>query len=145
MYTNSNLNKPTIKIEHSKLERYDEDSAYKSKCPACNNGILLIHRDDKSFSIQRNDMCTNCGQKFYYTDQEINGEKFIIPYPMFELYGPPCEVPGCYGVLVDTVSIKTKRFFRKCATCGAEHYKLNESIGWTVRTIEKVFNGDKVN
>jgi predicted RNA-binding Zn-ribbon protein involved in translation (DUF1610 family) len=102
----TNLDKPVIKVSHAELERWSEDS-YKSKCPACEDGILLIYRDERTFALQRQDRCISCGQQFYYTDPEINGEKFKVPYPMFELFGPPCEVPGCKGVLVDTIHLKT--------------------------------------
>lgn len=143
-----NINKTMIRISHAELERWD-DGPYKSKCPACEEGILLIHRDEKSFTLERQDRCISCGQKFYYTDAEVNGEAFVdrVPFPLFELYGPPCQAPGCKGVLVDTIHLKTQVFCRKCATCGEEFYQMpvREAVGWAVRTIKRVFNGEKDN
>ena len=142
----NNINKPEIKIAHSELERWD-DGPYKSKCPACEDGILLVHRDENTLALQRHDRCISCGQQFFYTDSEIWKERFKVPYPMFELVGPPCEVPGCKGVLVDTIHLKTQMFFKKCATCGHEHYKMpvREAMGWAVRTIKRAINGEKQN
>jgi hypothetical protein len=142
----SNLNKPEIQISHAELERWDAD-LYKSKCPACEDGILLIRRDEKTFAIQRQDRCISCGQQFYYTDLEINGERFNVPFPMFELVGPPCEVPGCKGILVNTIHLKTWMFFKKCSTCGQEFYTMSarEAMGWARRTIERALKKEKVN
>jgi hypothetical protein len=141
-----NINNPVIRVAHAELERWG-DGPYKSKCPSCKDGLLLIHRDEKTFSLQRQDRCISCGQQFYYTDSEINGERFKVPFLMFELIGPPCEVPGCKGVLVDTIHIKTQMFSKKCATCGHEHYKMpvREAMGWAVRTIKRALNGEQDN
>jgi hypothetical protein len=69
-----NRSKDPIKVLHSELERYS-DSAYKSKCPACKNGILLIYRNqDEYFRLRRQDHCISCGQQFIYMDETINGE-----------------------------------------------------------------------
>lgn len=141
-----NTNKPIIRVAHADLERWD-DGPYKSKCPACEDGILLICRNQKSFCLERQDRCISCGQQFYYTDATVNGETFVVPFPLFELYGPPCEAPGCKGVLVDTISLRTQMFFRKCATCGEEFYKMpaREALGWASRTINRVLKGEKDN
>jgi hypothetical protein len=72
----TNINSPVIRIAHSELERWDEDSAYKSKCPTCKDGVLLIHRDMSTLKLKRHDMCVSCGQQFYYTDERIRWETF---------------------------------------------------------------------
>jgi len=68
-------NKPVIQVSHADLERWD-DGPYKSKCPTCKDGILMICRDSSTFKLQRRDRCISCGQQFNYTDAEINGERF---------------------------------------------------------------------
>lgn len=69
-----NFNKPVTEVLHSELTRYDEDSAYKSKCPFCSHGILLFRRNNQTYKLQRLDNCISCGQHVKYTDNEINGE-----------------------------------------------------------------------
>ena len=59
-------------IKHSDLKRFS-DSYYKSKCPGCENGILLVRRN-KDLSLYRLDTCISCGKSFWYTDIDINGE-----------------------------------------------------------------------
>ena len=82
-----NRSKDPIKVLHSELERFS-DSAYKSKCPACKTGILLIYRlqpkaihetqpSGKEHSLLRRDRCISCGQQFIYTDETINGEPLV--------------------------------------------------------------------
>lgn len=142
-----NLNKPEVKVAHSELERWDSDSAYKSKCPACGEGILLIHRDPKTLTLQRQDRCISCGQQFFYTDPEVNGEKFKVPYPMFELVGHPCENPECKGVLTSTIHLKTQMFSKNCSICGREFCRMpmKDAMGWAIRTIKRALNGEKDN
>ena len=62
------------KIKHSELKRWSE-SDYKSECPDCDQGILLVCRN-ADHSLSRIDSCISCGRVFQYTDDEINGEKF---------------------------------------------------------------------
>jgi hypothetical protein len=45
-----------------------------------------------------------------------------VPYPLFELVGPQCKHPGCKGVLVDTLKLKTKEFLHKCSECHREFH-----------------------
>jgi hypothetical protein len=56
-----------VTIKHSSLERADE-SPYRSNCPACKDGILLVRRDQKTLEILAEDNCVSCGQRFVYSD-----------------------------------------------------------------------------
>jgi len=67
-----NLEAPVKRVHHSNLTRFNEDSVYKSACPSCDNGLLLIRREGGI--LQRYDMCVSCGQRVYYLDATINGE-----------------------------------------------------------------------
>jgi hypothetical protein len=58
--------KPLV-VEHASLERAD-GSAYRSKCPACKDGILLVRRNQETMEILAEDNCIACGQKFVYSD-----------------------------------------------------------------------------
>jgi hypothetical protein len=93
-----NASKEPIKVLHSALERWG-DSAYKSKCPACKDGILLIYRfkpnvipnreilawvtsngtqpSNDLYKLLRHDRCVSCGQQVIYTDETINGETLM--------------------------------------------------------------------
>lgn len=62
------------KIKHSELKRWSE-SDYKSECPDCDQGILLVRRNDH-YILSRLYNCISCGKFFWYTDDEINGERF---------------------------------------------------------------------
>jgi hypothetical protein len=64
-----NLRKPTLVLKHSSLHRFS-DSAYKSHCPVCRDGVLLVRRDPKTFKLEEDDFCVSCGQTFRYSDIE---------------------------------------------------------------------------
>jgi len=59
--------KNLIYIHHSDLKRSGE-SAFRSVCPSCETGILLVRRNQKSLKLSRLDNCINCGQEFFYID-----------------------------------------------------------------------------
>lgn len=58
-------------VSHSDLKRFG-DGDYKSECPDCDKGILLVRRND-DFTLSRLDTCLSCGKSFLYTDDNING------------------------------------------------------------------------
>jgi len=63
--------------------------------------------------------------------------------PQFEPVGPPCEDPGCKGVLWNHVDLKTREFFRQCTECGKEFHRvpLKDAVGWAIRTIHRTLEG----
>jgi hypothetical protein len=69
-----NLLKDALIVSHEKLVRLNEESAYKSKCPACPKGVLFIQRHPETFELCNLDHCPSCGQHVVYTDATINGE-----------------------------------------------------------------------
>ncbi len=40
-----------------------------------------------------------------------------VPYPLFELVGPPCPTNGCGGTLVVHLNLGKKERFRVCSKC----------------------------
>lgn len=56
-----------LKVEHKNLKRFS-DSIFKSECPNCNDGLLLVGRNIDDMTLQINDTCTDCGRRFIYTD-----------------------------------------------------------------------------
>lgn len=63
-----NVEKTVVRVRHSELERASKSSCYKSKCPVCKKGILLIYRDKNTLQLSEYDRCMSCGQRFVYTD-----------------------------------------------------------------------------
>lgn len=62
-----NKDEPPIEVKHADLKRSD-DSKWRSECPKCKYGFLPVRRDDETFRILSEDMCTLCAQRFIYTD-----------------------------------------------------------------------------
>jgi hypothetical protein len=64
---------------------------------------------------------------------------------MFEFVGPSCESPGCKGVLVAHLDLKTKESFDKCTKCGQAFHRMPaaEKLGYVCRTIERVLKQAK--
>lgn len=62
-----NLNKPVIHIKHQDLQR-DSDSPFRSTCPICKKGVLLVRRDQCTLKLIGEDRCILCGQAFIYDD-----------------------------------------------------------------------------
>jgi hypothetical protein len=75
----TNLNAPPIYVLHAELTRYTEDSAYRSLCPVCKTGVLMVNRHPATFELLRPDRCTHCGQVVVYEDTTIAGE---YPHPL---------------------------------------------------------------
>jgi C4-type Zn-finger protein len=72
-----NINKPVIEVMHQELERFDSThSIFKSICPVCKFGVLLVQRDQKTFVLTVYDRCTHCGQRFKYMDV-IEGQDWL--------------------------------------------------------------------
>lgn len=70
----ANYAAPRREVRHADLKRSDDETAYKSECPECEEGLLLVQRDSSSFVLLRDDMCIHCWTRFRYTDEAINGE-----------------------------------------------------------------------
>lgn len=68
-----NFGKDPIRVAHASLERANDESVFRSKCPACEKGVLFVARSQKTFNLLREDACVGCGQRFIYTDQQIAG------------------------------------------------------------------------
>lgn len=78
--TAENLHKAVKHVRHDQLERLSVDSPYRSWCPVCKQGVLLVAR--RGVELLRHDHCSLCAQRFLYEDDEIAGQKL-----------PPLEVP----------------------------------------------------
>jgi predicted RNA-binding Zn-ribbon protein involved in translation (DUF1610 family) len=63
-----NYEKPPLMVEHKKLERFSSESIFRSKCPNCEDGILLMARDQKTGKILEEDVCISCGRRVRYLD-----------------------------------------------------------------------------
>jgi hypothetical protein len=77
--TVKNRDKPARRVSHTSLRRVSENSPFRSFCPACGEGFLLVRRDQESFALLSTDRCTSCGQLILYTDSFIHGEPLTHP------------------------------------------------------------------
>ena len=75
-----NHNLPPIEVRHKNLKRISEDSEFKSECPFCKTGLLLVSRNMNDFSLETEDGCTFCGKRVKYID--------IIPNSIILKYKP---------------------------------------------------------
>ena len=69
-----NFNKPMLVVRHSDLKRADDRSLYRSQCPKCKLGILMMHRTN-SCLLSIKDRCLLCGQEVRYTD--VKGGRLV--------------------------------------------------------------------
>lgn len=72
-----NVGKPIIELNHKDLKRLNNESTFKSVCPVCNKGILLVRRHQETMNISNMDNCILCGQQFKYLDIEDNKHQHI--------------------------------------------------------------------
>jgi len=63
----NNLELPVREVNHADLQRWSSESPFKSKCPACDEGVLLMTRDTHG-RLSEHDRCIGCGQLFRYLD-----------------------------------------------------------------------------
>lgn len=63
-----NFDNEPIFLKHSDLERASDNSIYRSNCPVCKVGVLLVMRDQSTLEISQIDRCVLCGQMIIYTD-----------------------------------------------------------------------------
>lgn len=71
-----NIYAKPIRIPHAELERADDVSVYRSVCPVCHVGLLLVQRDQETLQLLAGDNCTLCGQPIVYTDIESMRQKY---------------------------------------------------------------------
>lgn len=67
-----------------------------------------------------------------------------VPFPKFELVGPPCLDTSCKGVLVDHLDLLSKDFYRQCSVCKTRSGRMpaKDKLKEVVETIERVAMGD---
>ena len=86
---NCDIRTPPIRVSHTALERYCEDSPYRSKCPSCEKGVLLVSRDPKTFALCNVDFCISCGPMVIYTGTSIAGEPLLDVANSLDIPGEP--------------------------------------------------------
>jgi hypothetical protein len=84
-----NIDESPVNVRHEDLKRTG-DSPFRSWCPVCDEGILLVGRIGKW--LKRADRCTLCGQLVIYRDVEIAGEPFE-PFDSTEFLKVPLRQP----------------------------------------------------
>ena len=72
-----NIGKPWVRVRHETLKRMNDTSPYRSWCPVCDQGVMLVQRS--GVDLLRVDHCSMCGQRFIYEDDEIEGQPLNPP------------------------------------------------------------------
>ena len=72
-----NLHKPAEHVLHADLRRASFESPFRSVCPVCERGLLLVARHPETFDLVDRDRCVRCGQLFIYEDAMIGGEPVL--------------------------------------------------------------------
>jgi hypothetical protein len=70
----AHINDPPKHVKHADLIRIG-DSKFKSSCPVCVDGMLLVYRHPITFRLTEEDRCVLCGQQFIYDDIEEMRQK----------------------------------------------------------------------
>ena len=73
--TGTNLYNNAVLVKHAELERADNNSMFRSICPVCKIGTLLVQRDQTTLKLLPQDRCLLCGQMVVYTDIDELKEK----------------------------------------------------------------------
>lgn len=60
-----NANRPVKMVCHAELARVDL-SLFRSECPECDEGVLMMRRHPTTLRLLREDICLLCGQRFMY-------------------------------------------------------------------------------
>ena len=63
-----NIDKPFINLCHKNLKRCTDESPFRSHCPFCEKGVLLVARDQGTLKLLPDDVCLSCGQRVHYID-----------------------------------------------------------------------------
>ena len=71
-----NFAEEPIHVKHAELKRVSSYSMYRSYCPKCKDGMLLVNRDQDTFELAAEDRCVSCGQPVIYDDiEEMRGRE----------------------------------------------------------------------
>ncbi len=65
-----NIYNEPVTVKHAELERANDESMFRSICPTCKKGYLMVKRNQKTFKLEADDHCILCGQHFLYADIE---------------------------------------------------------------------------
>lgn len=79
-----NLHKPPIEVNHKDLQRSSCDTLYRSICPECKEGFLMVHRDLDTHLLRSLDHCILCGQRYVYMDIPDNKIMFLEELDMYK-------------------------------------------------------------
>lgn len=79
--TARNINNEIKIVRHAELKRADPDSLFRSWCPVCNVGLLMVSRHQDSMVLSKLDHCCMCAQPFFYEEDEIAGQPLTSPFP----------------------------------------------------------------
>jgi hypothetical protein len=62
-----NISKPVLELNYFDQKKISTDH-WRVHCPACEDGVLLVRRDQDTFLLSEYDSCILCGQQIRYLD-----------------------------------------------------------------------------
>jgi len=64
-----NINEPVLRVRFYDLIPFSDESSFRSRCPVCEDGVLLVGRDEETpRELLPFDRCVSCGQRVEYMD-----------------------------------------------------------------------------
>ena len=63
----ANYGQKAISLYHADLSPF-EKGTWKSECPVCEDGLLLVGRDKNTTELEELDRCCRCAQEVRYAD-----------------------------------------------------------------------------
>ncbi len=63
-----NFRNQPLHVRHAELVRASENNLFRSLCPVCETGTLLVQRDQATLALLAGDNCISCGQPVIYDD-----------------------------------------------------------------------------
>lgn len=129
-----NVKKPIVRVKHAELARVTPESPYRSWCPMCESGVLLVCRfslEDPRLSAL--DHCSFCGQHVWYTDETIGGEQVHAPVPT--------TLEGCFPLLEGGLSDEDRETLKNARDPNDVAVSWHDSIGRQMRNRWGLWHG----
>lgn len=129
-----NYDKPIKVVRHAELKRLSDESPFRSWCPVCDQGLLLVARISLTdLRLSKLDHCSTCGQRFLYEDDSIAGEALIPPIP--------ATLDEAVPIIDAMLSQKNRDFLQKAENVESAAITLHHTFGRYLRNTWGLWGG----
>ncbi len=152
--TAENLEKPFLIVRHQELERVSEGSPFRSFCPVCSKGVLLVRRHDVfdttdpkiAMGLSKIDNCSMCAQRFVYEENEIAGEPLTFPEKMnaWPHVKQPETLTEAIATLHALLVDEDRSFLRESKDSEGAASELHHSLGRHIRNSWGLWQNSKL-